>query len=366
MHVSRVRILSAKEHMRIRGLDFLRGVSILIVLIRHAEMPSPLYRFGWLGVELFFVMSGFLVSGLLFSEYKKRGKADIKRFLIRRGLKIYPAFYFFILVSLVSRFFFAHEFYTAHQILSELFYLQSYIPGMWAHTWTLAVEEHFYLLLSLGAFLSFKKLLISRQRTVIGFLLASLVAVLLLRIQISYPHRHEAFFPFIATHLRMDGILIGVLCSYCYHFTDFYEWFLRCKKPLVLTAIPLLAPGFIFNGGSFIMNTVGLSLADIGFVILLLALMETDRLETPLLNPAFRIVCFVGIHSYSIYLWHLFAKRLIEVAGATGTQLFMAGYIALALILGIACSYAVERPFLRLRELYTGRRKEDSPIIDAE
>jgi len=77
--------------MRIKGLDFLRGIAILLVLFRHNPLGNNIfYHFGWLGVDLFFVLSGFLVSGLLFTEYKKRGEVRIKRFLIRRGFKIYP------------------------------------------------------------------------------------------------------------------------------------------------------------------------------------------------------------------------------------------------------------------------------------
>lgn len=83
--------------MRNTGLDLLRLVAILLVLGRHL-LPGyenntflSIWRTGgWVGVDLFFVLSGFLVSGLLFEEYKKRGSLDLKRFLIRRGFKIYP------------------------------------------------------------------------------------------------------------------------------------------------------------------------------------------------------------------------------------------------------------------------------------
>ena len=85
--------------MRIKGLDLLRGIAILLVLFRHCDIENNiLHHFGWLGVDLFFVLSGFLVSGLLFNEYKKIGKVKIGRFLIRRGFKIYPPFYFFVLI----------------------------------------------------------------------------------------------------------------------------------------------------------------------------------------------------------------------------------------------------------------------------
>ena len=83
-------------NFRLQEIDFLRGLAILIVLFRHHWLTSFTFNFGWVGVDLFFVLSGFLVSGLLFSEYKKFGDLKPSRFLARRGFKIYPMFYFSI------------------------------------------------------------------------------------------------------------------------------------------------------------------------------------------------------------------------------------------------------------------------------
>src|ERR1035441_4294981 len=86
------------------NLDALRGIAILMVLGRHAGLavdylhatnPFTFYtmRIGWAGVDLFFVLSGFLISGLLFADYSQWGRIHLKRFYIRRGFKIWPAFY---------------------------------------------------------------------------------------------------------------------------------------------------------------------------------------------------------------------------------------------------------------------------------
>ena len=80
-------------------LDILRCVAVVLVMIHHAGISPFFTRVGWIGVDLFFVLSGFLISGLLFSEYQRRGSIDFKRFFIRRGLKIYPAFYVFLLLT---------------------------------------------------------------------------------------------------------------------------------------------------------------------------------------------------------------------------------------------------------------------------
>jgi peptidoglycan/LPS O-acetylase OafA/YrhL len=81
--------------MRLRELDFLRGIAILLVLLRHIHLFSFTKNMGWIGVDLFFVLSGFLVSGLLFKEYIKFGNIRPKLFLIRRGFKIYPIYFLF-------------------------------------------------------------------------------------------------------------------------------------------------------------------------------------------------------------------------------------------------------------------------------
>jgi peptidoglycan/LPS O-acetylase OafA/YrhL len=81
----------------LREIDFLRGIAILLVLLRHQYLFTFTSRMGWIGVDLFFVLSGFLVSGLLFKEYVKFGDIKPKLFLIRRGFKIYPIYFLFYL-----------------------------------------------------------------------------------------------------------------------------------------------------------------------------------------------------------------------------------------------------------------------------
>jgi len=86
---------------RNRSLDVLRGIAILLVLGRHFNY-FPLWRqAGWIGVDLFIVLSGFLISGLLFQEYKNTGKLDVRRFILRRGLKIWPSYYLLILATML-------------------------------------------------------------------------------------------------------------------------------------------------------------------------------------------------------------------------------------------------------------------------
>src|ERR1019366_6522082 len=122
-------------------LDLLRGMAVLLVIAHHYPYYDYLYRVGWAGVDLFFVLSGFLISGLLFTDWKRTGRLSIGRFFLRRGLKIYPGFYVFLLITALSLRLHGGRFW------NEVLFLQDYLPNFWAHTWSLAVEEHFYLLL---------------------------------------------------------------------------------------------------------------------------------------------------------------------------------------------------------------------------
>lgn len=136
------------------GLDVLRGLAVLLVLGRHGrEMPADLpagvrdffslwLQMGWVGVDLFFVLSGFLVSGLLMREHASYGRINALRFVVRRGFKIYPLFWCLITATALVRPV-RDEPLPAGQLLAELFFVQNYFDGLWNHTWSLAVEEHF-------------------------------------------------------------------------------------------------------------------------------------------------------------------------------------------------------------------------------
>ena len=128
-------------------LDVLRGVAVVMVLVHHS--PTRLggwVQAGWSGVDLFFVLSGFLVSGLLFKEYLAAGRIRPWRFYLRRGFKIYPNLYVMLAVAAVLQAALGPPL-VPRLVLHDALFVQNYLGPWWGHTWSLAVEEHFYLLL---------------------------------------------------------------------------------------------------------------------------------------------------------------------------------------------------------------------------
>ncbi|MEO8736455.1 MAG: acyltransferase [Edaphobacter sp.] len=221
-------------------LDFVRGLAILMVIDFHSPMGVLFYpfklmgfqHFGWAGVDVFFVLSGFLVGGLLVKEWKVHGRIDSKRFLIRRGFKIWPQYYLFIFLMLAS----GHR--TLRQLWGNLLNIQNYVGGV-AHTWSLGVEEHAYLLLVLCLAIAARRA--TRMRNLFLFLAATTGGVILLRMVLAV----NGFDIFSATHTRIDGILEGVLLAILYHYAP--QTFRRLQSHRWLWLIILLGALVFFR-----------------------------------------------------------------------------------------------------------------------
>ena len=346
-------------------LDVLRGVAILMVLwchtfmFRKAGWDAAMVGGGWAGVDLFFVLSGFLISGLLFAEYKKTGGVRFRRFAVRRALKLYPAFYALVLLTVAARLA-SHREAAAlvlRGFLSDVFFFQSYSPGTYVHFWSLSVEEHFYILLPVTLYF-----LMRRRRTgdsdPFRFLpwLFALVAVLELGLRLwngyHVPFNQQSHLE--RSHLRMDSLLFGVLLSYWSNFHGKRFWsFARAAYPLLFAAGALLvAPIFFLDHLDRWMYTYGFTLLYLGFGALLVAMLSLNVEAAPqAVRWGFRIVAYIGTFSYSIYLWHLAWLHALMHSNITALPYAgVAAYFVGAIAVGIVTSKLVEMPVLRLRE----------------
>ena len=342
-------------------LDCLRAVAVLLVIWRHipiAARPGGLSSFvsrgGVVGVDLFFVLSGFLIGSLLFREYQRRGAISVGYFYLRRGLKIYPAFYVFLLATLVYSWWHGPR-VTPSAILSEALFIRNYTQfagaWIWGHTWSLCVEEHFYILLPLVLVAIAK-----RGRTPFSRLpvVVAVVAVtcLVLRAR-SEAHGAEWLWLWIPSHMRVDSLMVGVLLAYwyCFHRARYLRVITRLGPGLAWVGALLLLPIFIFDTPETRWVMVwGFSLFALGSACLVSwAVKFTDA------NRASSLLAWIGTYSYSIYLWHFavlhwFILPVVGPYGALHPWFFTITYVTACLTTGIVMARVIEYPVLHLRD----------------
>lgn len=317
-------------------------------------------------MDLFFVLSGFLISGLLFREYKKRKEISFKRFYIRRALKIYPAFYVFLLVTAVVASVAYHSIAPPTLYLNEMFFVMNYLGGVWTHTWSLGVEEHFYILLPIFLAILIRSSsdredpfrLLPRACLMVGIL-----CILTRGISacIGEPNYDMVY---MATHNRMDALSFGVLLGYLYHFRPrILEQLLQPtanRIAIALFSAGLLSSAYFLSRDSRSFATLGFTFTYLGCAgVLLLCLYVNGLLPSAVAGIASRLgsVCaYFGMFSYSIYLWQGQTDAWLPGLVRTAFHISVNSYgrfalsLAGSLALGVGMSKLIEYPVLHLRD----------------
>lgn len=376
---------AAHDRARLVSLDVLRGVAILLVLFTHTTLQPdeagalrPVLKYlrylGPSGVDLFFVLSGFLVGGLLLREVQETGRLDVRRFLIRRGFKIWPPYFAFL--TFVGLWAVAAEgdsvLYSAWRLTPNVLHLQNYLGSPREHTWSLAVEEHFYLVLPflllwmLGRSGGGVRAL--RALPAVAFALCVVCGLLRLHAY-AVP---QPFNPHFATHLRLDALFFGVGLAYLSRFVPRAAALAASHRgALVLFGLALLAPYpalVRWDQGNLLVGTVGFAMLYVGYGCILFAAVHASA-NYGLLGRAVAsmparaltgALAFVGYFSYPIYLWHIDATRpaaallrrglFAGLAPEARWALAFLLYVIVALVVGVAFAAVIDRPALALRE----------------
>lgn len=358
---------------RLRELDFIRGLAIIAVMGIHFHtvdtgstlvwlLEYPLKNFGREGVTLFFTLSGFLVGGLLMRELAERGTIDARRFIIRRMFKIWPAYYALILFhAIVGR----HPRDTF--LVQNLTHLQNYLDSSIAQTWSLAVEEHFYLLLPPALLLAARLRL--GPRTLLCLLCAACLAVLAARSAAVMAGEVQA--AYVYTHYRVDSLLFGVMLAILYWLLPGHYRRLATQRAWLMLAVGALLAWLVFLQDAItVEESIGFTIQSLGFSALIILVLEhSGRLRETL---PYRWVAWVGLYSYGIYLWHTIAREpgkiFISTALAHGVPpvatwaLAVVLQFAIAICAGYVTTRVVEFPFLRLRDaIFPDRRSATAP-----
>ncbi|TDF37507.1 acyltransferase [Alteromonadaceae bacterium M269] len=349
---------------RLPGLDLLRAIAIVWVMLFHAlRIGTPSREFsiyGWMGVDLFFVLSGFLIGNQLFKSISQRHELNIREFYISRAFRILPAYLvvmsIYFLVPLTQE---GRGLQPLWQFLtfSVNLFIDSKYSNTFSHVWSLCVEEHFYVVFPIIAMLfmnrggAAKVIILSLVIIAFGMYLRSdiwlneLGSGPFVRLYIE-----KIYYP---TYTRLDGLLAGVLLAT-----------LKVFRPQLWGATMKHANKILFVGFSglalavwIFQNRFGLLGTVIGFPILSfsLAFIVAGASSSKSILGMYSVpgASVIATLAYSLYLTH---KSVFHIVRSTiGTQLSSNGYqeffvYSMAVFLvAIVLYVTVERPFLKLK-----------------
>ena len=294
------------------------------------------------------------MSGLLFQEYANTRTVRPGRFLIRRGLKIYPGFYALFIVTLVVRLLVLKVPTGKWATLAEAIFVQNYHVGLWGHTWSLAVEEHFYILLALVL-----TYILTRAQHPMRVLerLFIIVPIVVLGLRFAT----DAWLPFQhhthhwPTHLRIDSLLFGVMLSYLAHLKPAtFAALVRWRVPLLCAGLVLVTPPFFLPANAPFVHTVGYTFLYLGYgAVLIFALTQAPG-RWMWLRFVMHWIARLGAYSYSIYLWHVpfegwIMPSIMKVLPESAV-LAIGVYVTGACATGVLMARLVEFPALALRD----------------
>ena len=347
--------------MRIEALDGLRGFAIILVMIFHTFLP---YTYGgFIGVDIFFVLSGFLITSLLIKEFEAKGAINFKKFYMRRFLRLAPA----LLIVVVSFYIYSQLFLTGDKkegaliaSLGALFYISNlasaydwFVMSYLLPTWSLSIEEQFYLVwpLLFSVLLLFAK----NKRTILMTMIIMILLVWLNRIALTL---NDASIKrlYFGTDTRIDGLLVGSLTAFLVAWCDpgsnkIVNTFLRFNRVLPLLALGYFSISMVaFAKDMKIVYIAQLPLVEIITAILIVAIyLRKDNQPTLLLSNKYLV--WLGSISYSVYLWNWFMYRILANLGMQGVSAAATG-IALTIVAASLSYYLVEKPVLKLKSKY--------------
>jgi peptidoglycan/LPS O-acetylase OafA/YrhL len=346
-----------KGGLYIPSLDGIRAISFFLVFLAHAGLGKVLVPGGF-GVTIFFLLSGFLITTLLRMEYQRFKRVSLKDFYLRRVLRILPPLYVTIVLSvlivLLGRVSTGIPFQgTLSQVFQYANYFEIYsnnpvsMPGTGVF-WSLAVEEHFYLLFPIFYIWMCGRFSNSRQAVVLAMLCA---AALIWRCVLCFHFHASADRIYLATDTRFDSILLGsifaIVASPILR-DPLHERLVAHLRWLVPVSVAVLLVTFLCRSEGF-RNTLRYTLQGLALMPLFIAAIRfQDSWVVKILNLSW--VRFLGVLSYSLYLCHsIILEAVIRTWHAGPVFTAVAGIIG-AMIFATFVHYAVERPCTKIRK----------------
>lgn len=351
--------------VHVRQLDGLRGAAILVVMLFHSNFLTG----GWIGVDIFFVLSGFLITALLVQEFDAAGSMSLRHFYMRRILRLGPALVAMLLVFCLVTFLFAGEKraqYNYTDAAISLLYLSNWAralsmhpPDYLGHTWSLSMEEQFYILwpAMLLAPLRYAK---NRKQVVAAALVIALLAWLLRIDLTALGVKINRMYNGLDT--RADTLMTGCALGVVVASGLIGEQVKPVLQKVLVFAAPAAAAGL--TAFAIFANWKSLSMYYLGFLVI--ALLAAVLILDALLNPqslvgkvlGMRWLVWVGSISYGLYLWHYPIYRTLFALGFDRVVVVTAGSL-LTFIAAAVSWYLLERPLLKLKKRFAGKRAQE-------
>ena len=370
--------------MRLPGLDLLRALAIVWVTLFHSYLVGGLgpvgdafARHGWVGVDLFFVLSGFLIGQQVLTSLQRDGRLHFGAFYLRRALRILPAYWVVLALYLAWPGFREREQMAPWWHYALFVYNLRYVPGqdVFAQVWSLCVEEHFYLVFPLLAWACSGRLSwrgfgwACAVVVAAGVVLRGVIWVHDAQLQVARGGTAADWFGrdlYYPTWNRLDGLLAGVMLAALrvYRPVRWASLQVHANAALLLGLLGVgLALWSFWSRLSPVGNTIGWPLLSAGMALLVFAGASPHSWIGARPVPGMGWLARV---SYSLYLTHtavagLVHRHLGPWVDGHGVLSFVA-YASASLAGGALLHYTVERPGLRLRARWLARRRDPQDV----
>lgn len=347
------------ESGRVFGLDLMRATAILLVLLSHAALffasgrsfPVTALLYGYFGVELFFVLSGFLIGGILLRALEEgTSPATLTNFWTRRWLRTVPNYLLFLLINVAIAAWLGG---LRPSLIPYLFFCQNIVTRpqpFFTESWSLAVEEWFYLLVPIFFVVMRKIWPRSSCASSLVVICGTIIAVTLAR-SVYVFSTHPAWLTDVRMIVvfRLDACMFGVLAAWVKHYYP-GRWQLRApfflSVGLLLLATVAILP-FLLPGDSFFLHTTGFTLTSLGALLLLPMLDQWSHAD----GFGAAAIVRISIWSYSLYLVNLPVRAVLDHFFAQRSPFLVVPAFLIISVSFAALIYRLyEKPILALRE----------------
>lgn len=337
-------------------LDGMRAIAVLLVMLHHSR--APLSAGGFIGVDIFFVLSGFLITGLLLTEHSRTGTIHFTQFYMRRALRLLPALFLLLALMLILSPLFGGFRTTAIDAAIVVGYIANWTkafgferPVFLSHCWSLSIEEQFYILWP-ALFLFFNSLLRTRRALLLAIVaLTALSGIVRTWLYLS---GHPPVRQYAGLDTRADALLVGCALAVALAVYGLPRRDSKAGKTVLvgtLIAIPCLAAIVKFAlWRSAWMQTFGFTLIPL-LTAVVVAYLMANPLSVLTRTLEYAPLVWAGKISYGLYLFHWPIIRYMNNAGFSRWTVMAIAIPATFLIAGLSYKY-IEAPALKLKERF--------------